>query len=214
MTRLVAQLLTLANLESGLVALELHPVDLRDIIGRLILAMQPQATHARVDLSARMGASPAPVLVDVDKLQQAFGNLVDNAIKHTPPGGKVTLELSNIHGGVLVKVIDTGEGIPAADLARVMERFYQIDKSRASNANPDERRGIGIGLAIARQIINAHRGGITIESMEGKGTTVLVSLPSNSSPYQQATSRTTQPLSSQTGTQSGEVSEQTTPARS
>src|SRR4029079_1621044 len=130
-------------------------VDLRDIIGTLILAMQPQAKQAQVELSARMGASPAPVLADVDKLQQAFGNLVDNAIKHTPRNGKVTLDLSNIAGGVLVIVIDTGEGIPAADLPRVMERFYQIDKSRATNANPDDRRGIGIGLAIARQIINA-----------------------------------------------------------
>ena len=134
MTRLVTELLTLANLESGLVTLELHPVDLRDIIGRLILAMQPQAKQAQIELSARMGSAPASVLADVDKLQQAFGNLVDNAIKHTPQGGKVKLDLSNLPGGVLVKVIDTGEGIPAADLPRVMERFYQIDKSRVSNA--------------------------------------------------------------------------------
>ena len=215
MTRLVSELLTLANLESGLVTLELHLVDLRDIIGTLILAMQPQAKQAQVELSARMGASPAPVLADVDKLQQAFGNLVDNAIKHTPRNGKVTLDLSNIAGGVLVKVIDTGEGIPAADLPRVMERFYQIDKSRATNANPDDRRGIGIGLAIARQIINAHRGGITIESTKGAGTTVLVSLPSAPPPQPQATSRrTTQKLNGNTTTSSNELTEPAPPARS
>ena len=215
MTRLVTELLTLANLESGLVTLELHPVDLRDIIGRLILAMQPQAKQAQIELSARMGASPAPVLADVDKLQQAFGNLVDNAIKHTPHGGKVTLVLSNIPGGFLVKVIDTGEGIPAADLPRVMERFYQIDKSRASNVNSDDRRGIGIGLAIARQIVNAHRGGITIESTEGKGTTVLVSLPGDTLRHPQAASRrTTQPLNGHTDTPSGKPAEQAPPARS
>jgi signal transduction histidine kinase len=215
MSRLVTELLTLANLESGLVTLELHPVDLRDIIGRLILAMQPQAKQAHIELSARMLSSPAPVLADVDKLQQAFGNLVDNAIKHTPQGGKVTLDLGNIPGGVLVKVIDSGEGIPAADLPRVMERFYQIDKSRASNANSDDRRGIGIGLAIARQIINAHRGGITIESTEGKGTTVLVSLPGDTSPHPPAASRrTTQPLNGHTDTPSGKPAERVPPARS
>jgi signal transduction histidine kinase len=214
MTRLVTELLTLANLESGLVTLELHPVDLRDIIGRLILAMQPQAKHAQIELSARMGPSPAPVLADVDKLQQAFGNLLDNAMKHTPHGGKVTLDVSNIQGGVLVKVIDTGEGIPAADLPRVMERFYQIDKSRASNTNADDRRGIGIGLAIARQIINAHRGGITIESTQGKGTTVLVSLPSDAAPRAQPTNRhTTQPLNGHAGTPSNELSEKVPRAR-
>ncbi len=215
MTRLVTELLTLANLESGLVSLELHPVDLRDIIGKLILAMQPQANQAQIDLSARRGAYPAPLLADVDKLQQAFGNIVDNAIKHTPRGGKVTLDLSNIPGGVLFKVTDTGEGIPAADLPRVMERFYQIDKSRAPNANPDDRRGIGIGLAIARQIINAHRGGITIESTVGTGTTVLVSLPSDTSPHPQATSRrATQPLNGHSSTPSNELTEQVPPARS
>lgn len=181
MTRLVTELLTLTNLESGLVTLELHPADLRDVIVKLVLAMQPQAQQSRVELSAKMGSSPAPVLADVDKLQQAFGNLVDNAIKHTPPGGNVTLEMSSIPGGVMVEVIDTGEGIPPADLPRVMERFYQVDKSRATDSNTTDSRSIGLGLTIAREIVNAHRGGLTIESKPGAGTTVFVSLPSRES---------------------------------
>jgi signal transduction histidine kinase len=140
--------------------------------------MQPQARDAGVTLGARLLVQEAPVLADVDKLKQAFGNLVDNAIKHTPPGGNVTLEMSRIPGGVLIKVIDTGKGIPPEELPRVMERFYRTDKARTTGglANADERR-IGLGLAIAREIVHAHRGGITIESTVGAGTTVLVSLP-------------------------------------
>ncbi len=178
MTRLVAELLTLARLESGLHSLEMRPVDLGEVITQLALAMQPQARDAGVTLSARLLVQDAIVLADVDKLKQAFGNLVDNALKHTPPGGKVTLEMSRIPGGVMVKVVDTGKGIPPDELPRVMERFYQIEKARTSSGlpNADERR-IGLGLAIAREIVNAHRGGITIESAVGVGTTVLVSLP-------------------------------------
>ena len=178
MTRLVAELLTLARLESGLHSLELHPVDLGEVVAQLALAMQPQARDAGVSLSARLLVQQAPVLADVDKLKQAFGNLVDNALKHTPPGGKVTLEMSRIPGGVMLKVIDTGKGISPQELPRVMERFYQIDKARTTGSLPsaDERR-IGLGLAIAREIVNAHRGGITIESAVGMGTTVFVSLP-------------------------------------
>jgi signal transduction histidine kinase len=178
MTRLVAELLTLARLESGLHSLELHPVDLGEALTQLALAMQPQAREAGVTLSARLLVQQAPVLADADKIKQALGNLVDNALKHTPAGGKVTLEMSRIPGGVLVKVVDTGKGISPEELPRVMERFYQIDKARSTGGlpNADERR-IGLGLAIAREIVNAHRGGITIESTMGVGTTVLVSLP-------------------------------------
>lgn len=178
MTRLVAELLTLARLESGLHSLELRAVDLGEVITQLALTMQPQARSAGVSLSARLLMHDANVLADVDKLMQAFGNLVDNALKHTPPGGQVTLEMSRIPGGVMLKVIDTGKGIPPEELPRVMERFYQIDKARSTGGLPgaDERR-IGLGLAIAREIVNAHRGGITIESTAGVGTTVIVSLP-------------------------------------
>lgn len=178
MTRLVAELLTLARLESGLHSLELRATDLGKVITQLALAMQPQAREAGVNLSARLLVQGVTVLADVDKLMQAFGNLIDNALKHTPAGGQVALEMSRIPGGVMVKVIDTGKGIAPEELPRVMERFYQIDKARSTGGlpNANERR-IGLGLAIAREIVNAHRGGITIESTVGAGTTVLVSLP-------------------------------------
>lgn len=170
MSRMVSELLNLTRLENGLSALHLQTADLGQVISQLVGAMQPQAIESGVKLKAKLGGSGATVLGDVDKLKQAFGNLIDNALKHTPDGGTVSVQVSDVPGGVEVLVQDTGEGIPPEDLPRVMERFYQIDKARSS-------RSIGLGLAIAREIIQAHRGQITIESAPGAGTTVKVVLP-------------------------------------
>lgn len=178
MARLVAELLTLARLESGLQSLDLRAADLGEVVTQLALSMQPQAREAGVSLSARVLVTGVSVMVDVDKLMQALGNLVDNAIKHTPPGGSVTLEMGRIPGAAMLRVIDTGNGIAPEELPRVMERFYQIDRARTTGGlGKEDARRIGLGLAIAREIVNAHRGGITIESKLGVGTTVLVSLP-------------------------------------
>jgi signal transduction histidine kinase len=173
MSRMVSQLLSLTQLQSGLRTLELRPVELGPLLGQLVLAMQPQASEAGVDLVAKFGLSSALVLGHADMLKQALGNLIDNALKHTPRGGTITLSLLPASNGVEVQVSDTGEGIPPADLQRVMERFYQVDKARG----PGQERSLGLGLAIAREIIETHHGQIRIESAEGKGTTVAVSLP-------------------------------------
>jgi signal transduction histidine kinase len=173
MSRMVSQLLSLTQLQSGLRTLELRPLELGPLLGQLVLAMQPQASEAGVELVARFGLSSALVLGHADMLKQAFGNLIDNALKHTPRGGTITVSLLPASNGVEVLVSDTGEGIPPADLQRVMERFYQVDKARS----PGHERSLGLGLAIAREIIETHHGHIRIESAEGKGTTVAVSLP-------------------------------------
>lgn len=173
MSRMVSQLLSLTQLQSGLRALELRPIELGPLLGQLVLAMQPQATEAGVDLVARFGVSSTLVLGNADMLKQAFGNLIDNALKHTPSGGTITVSLLPASHGVDIQVSDTGEGIPQADLQRVMERFYQVDKARS----PAHDRSLGLGLAIAREIAEKHHGQIRIESARGKGTTVVVSLP-------------------------------------
>ncbi|HEX8220629.1 MAG TPA: HAMP domain-containing sensor histidine kinase [Chloroflexia bacterium] len=172
MSRMVSQLLSLTQLQSGLRTLELRPVELGPLLGQLVLAMQPQASEAGVELVARFGVSSALVLGNTDMLKQAFGNLIDNALKHTPRGGTITVSLLPASNGVEVLVSDTGEGIPSADLQRVMERFYQVDKARS----PGHERSLGLGLAIAREIVESHHGQIRVESAEGKGTTVSVSL--------------------------------------
>jgi len=173
MSRLVDELLNLTRLESGLISLELHPADISQLVSQQVAAMQPQANTCGVHLVVSIQNGPnAIVLADVDRLKQAFGNLIDNALKHTPEGGYVSVEVSSVQQGVQVLVRDTGEGIPHEDLARVMERFYQVDKARSSGS-----RSLGLGLAIAREIVQAHRGQISVESRVGAGTTFRIVLP-------------------------------------
>ena len=103
---------------------------------------------------------------------QAFTNLVDNALKFTPANGEVVIRAGQAAGQVEISVSDTGPGIPDEDLPRIFDRFYQTDKSRSR-----ERRGSGLGLSIAREIIQAHRGTISTHSLPGKGSTFTVTLP-------------------------------------
>jgi signal transduction histidine kinase len=177
MSRMVGQLLSLTQLQSGLRTIELRHTELGPLLGQLVLAMQPQAEAAGVDLVARFAVNAAVVLGHADMLKQAFGNLIDNALKHTPGGGTITVSLLPASNGVDVVISDTGRGIPAAELQRVMERFYQVDKARS----PGGDRNLGLGLAISREIVQAHHGEIRIESVEGHGTTVYVSLPAATS---------------------------------
>jgi two-component system phosphate regulon sensor histidine kinase PhoR len=113
------------------------------------------------------------VLGDGDRLAQVFTNLIDNALKFTPAGGRVTIALGSVDGGVQVSVRDTGPGIEADQLERVFERFYQVDRSRRGGTG----RGVGLGLAIAHQIVIAHAGKIWVESHPGQGSCFMVKLP-------------------------------------
>lgn len=179
MSRLVSELLNLTKLENGLSSLELQSVDVGLVLSQLVMAMQPQAEHSDVRLMMRMARQEAVLMADVDRLKQAFGNLIDNALKHTPSGGVVTVDVSVVPEGVQVMVVDTGRGIPPEDLPRVMERFYQIDKARTAQGTVSGSRSLGLGLAIAREIVQAHRGQISIESQVGVGTAVRIILPSD-----------------------------------
>jgi two-component system sensor histidine kinase ResE len=140
--------------------------------------MQPQAEQAGVTLSAQFKASNTLMLADVDRLKQALANLVENALKYTSAGGTVTLRMLDAPGAVTIEIADTGKGIPEEDLKRVTERFYQVDKSRTQEA---EGRSLGLGLAIAQEIVHAHGGQISVSSREGVGTTVSVTLPAQES---------------------------------
>jgi signal transduction histidine kinase len=113
------------------------------------------------------------VRADHDRLLQVLINLVDNAVKYTPPGGAVTVQARRTGDGrVALSVSDTGIGIPRADLPRITERFYRVDKARSR-----ELGGTGLGLAIVKHLVLAHGGDLAIESEEGRGTTVRVLLP-------------------------------------
>jgi two-component system OmpR family sensor kinase len=204
MVRMVEELLDLARIESGQMILDQRPLDLRELVGGVVQALAPVAAEKRVTLQANFPELP-PVLGDGDRLAQVFTNLLDNALKYTSEGDRVQVAAQVLkaqprpqrarpqRGGVLarpdastlvslrtdfveVSIADTGRGIPAEDLPRIFERFYQADKARTS------RRGSGLGLAIAKEIIEAHGGRIGIESVEGLGTRITVALPVSTLP--------------------------------
>ena len=180
MRRLVDELLDLARLEAGQVTLARDAVDVAELLRGCAARFTPQSEQAGVVLEVQLPPSLPLVVGDADRLGEVFGNLVDNALKHArsaSDGGRVVLCAEQQRGHVVCSVTDNGCGIPAEDLPRVFERFYQVDKSRA-------RRGssVGLGLAIAREIIQAHGGQIGVESVEGLGTRFSVELPAGSYP--------------------------------
>ncbi len=172
MHRLVLELLDLARLDSGSFEFERASVDLPALLESVVTKLSPQAMAAKVILTLNIG--PLSGLIgDGDRLAQVFTNLVENAIKHTPEQGDVRVVAIPGDGMIEISVIDTGEGIPSEDLSRIFERFYQVDKSRPGG----RRRGAGLGLAIAREIIQAHGGSLTAKSVTGQGSVFVVKLP-------------------------------------
>lgn len=170
LTGLVSSLLVLARTESGQLVPERSEFDLRETIEAINEQYAPLAREAGVVLHADTG--PARIEADEDLLVQVLVNLVDNAITHTPPAGSVTVGCHTAGSLVHLWVSDTGCGIPAADQARVFDRFYRVDVSRA-RANG----GAGLGLAICKAIVEAHHGTLTLSSQVGEGTRVALALP-------------------------------------
>jgi len=168
LTRLVADLLALARADAG-VALRHQTVDL-DAVALDAFRSAGQLAHDQE--LALDTLEPVQVIGDADRLKQLLLILLDNALKYTPSGGHVTIGLRQCVGGSEITVQDTGVGIAAEDLPRVFERFYRADPARSRDAG-----GTGLGLPIARWIVEQHRGSIHIASVPGKGTTVTVSLP-------------------------------------
>ncbi|MGD8456876.1 MAG: HAMP domain-containing sensor histidine kinase [Anaerolineales bacterium] len=172
MHRLVLDLLDLARLDAGTADLERAPLDLAQLLRAVAERFTPQSQEAQVYLSTEIGELPS-FIGDGDRLSQVFTNLVDNALKHTPQGGQVAIRAHRNGEWVQVSVADTGPGIPPEELTRIFERFYQLDKARKGGAG----RGVGLGLSIARQIIQAHNGTLSAQSKAGEGSVFIVSLP-------------------------------------
>jgi len=172
MHRLVVDLLDLARLDSGVAGLRSEPVNLRALLDLVVEKFSLQA--ARGQISIELTAPELPEIQgDGDRIVQVFTNLVDNALKHTPPGGQVTIHAQSQGNYVEISVADTGPGIPEEEQVRIFERFYQVDKARAKGTAP----GVGLGLAIAAEIIQAHKGSIGLKSSAGRGSVFVVKLP-------------------------------------
>jgi len=176
MDRLVLDLLDLARFDAGTIDLQRQPVNLKDLLRHVVEKFTFQAQQQQVGLSFDQAGSTSNLpayLGDGDRLVQVFTNLVDNALKHTPAGGKVTVQTRLAPPHIEISVTDTGVGIPTEELARIFDRFYQVDKSRPGGKG----RGVGLGLAIAQEIVQTHGGMLTAQSKPAQGSVFVVKLP-------------------------------------
>jgi len=175
MMQMVAELTELSRIESGRGNLKPEMFNLNSLVEEVIARFKPQAERKNVTMSADLFNKLPIVQADKDRIYQVITNLVHNAIKFTSQNGKVNISTELSENSVLVKVSDTGIGISPEDLPHIFERFYKADKARAGE-------GAGLGLAIAKHVIQTHGGSIWVESEEGKGSTFFFTLPLKSRP--------------------------------
>jgi len=171
MQTLVTELLDLDRIESGLDQLS-EPIDLAALAAAIVLDYADSARLKRQQLELQPDADLPIIHGDPLRLKLALGNLIHNAVKYTPEGGQITVRISRAEQHVLIEVQDTGYGIPAAARAKVFQRFF-----RAKAPGTEDITGTGLGLSLAKAVIDQHRGKITVESETGQGTTFRVWLP-------------------------------------
>ncbi len=177
LNRLVEDLRTLSNAEAGQLSLRRQTVDLARVATRQRAAQFVQFQQKGVDLTLHVDDPLPTVLGDEERLGQVLGNLLANALRHTPAGGSVDLRLSAANSHVEIAVVDNGEGVDADDLPHIFDRFYRGDRSRSRQTG-----GSGLGLSIVRQLVNAHGGAIQMQSPPAEhtqGTGIYIRLPAN-----------------------------------
>ncbi|MHB0857810.1 MAG: sensor histidine kinase [Anaerolineae bacterium] len=173
--RLVDDLRDLALAEAGQLPLEYAEISLDDLVRRTMAGFLPRARQKQVALESDLADANVLVKADAQRLEQVLGNLLDNALRHTPAGGIVRVSVRGEGNRVALEVTDTGAGIAPKDRARVFDRFYRADKARSRAEG-----GSGLGLSIAKRLVEAHGGTIAVESTPGAGSTFTVLLPSAS----------------------------------
>lgn len=167
---LIDDLFELSRIESGNLELRLATVPLSELVVETVDALRVQAEERGIELRARC-AAVAPLPLDGPRMQRVLVNLIQNALHHTPPGGQVQIEVAPAGGHVQLAVSDTGEGVAPEDQPFIFDQFYRGEKSRSRDSG-----GAGLGLAIARGIVEAHRGSIRVESRPGQGSRFVVTL--------------------------------------
>ena len=177
LARLVEDLQELTLAEAGQLTLLRQPADVADIARRAASAAQPQAETRGLTIETSLPDRPATADVDPERIGQVLRNLLSNAIIHTPEGGRITVELKDEGHELRLAVVDTGAGIPPDDLPYVFERFYRVDRSRVRATG-----GAGLGLTIAKRLVEAHGGTIEVESELSKGSRFTFTLPKKAPP--------------------------------
>jgi len=182
LNRLIEDFRNLPPAEAGELTLTRRPTPPGDLLERAVAAQTPRALQQNISLQTQIEPGLPEIDVDPDRIAQVLGNLLDNALRHTPSGGGVMCQVIAKHGRtvpgrlpspVTFSIADTGPGIAPEDLPHIFDRFYRADKARARS---NEQGGSGLGLAIARSIVEAHGGRIWAESQPGRGAQFFVEL--------------------------------------
>jgi two-component system phosphate regulon sensor histidine kinase PhoR len=172
LSQLVNDLFELSQIDAGLLKLHTNAVLLQKLIPDTLETMTAQAASYGLTLKGDIDQGLPPVIVDRSRVQRVLFNLIQNAIRHTPPDGSIDISAVDNGEEVVVHVADTGEGIPADDVLKVFERHFRSDQSRSRQYG-----GSGLGLSISRGIIEAHGGHIWVESNPGRGSVFSFTLP-------------------------------------
>jgi len=169
MNRLIGDLLDMKRMENGRLAVEPKPVRAGVLLTEAAEMLRPLAAAEGIELTLDIPDELPVVAADANRLQQVLSNLIGNAIKFTPKGGRISLRGARTEKDVCIAISDTGPGIPAEQLPHIFGQFWQGKRA--------DRRGIGLGLGIAKGIVEAHDGTIWVESMVGAGSTFYFTLP-------------------------------------
>jgi signal transduction histidine kinase len=174
LSALINDLFELSQLETGQVQLQLDAVNLNDLLSDVLESMQPEAKAKEIAIKGMFSEDLPIIKAEFVKIQRVLFNLVQNALRHTPAHGSISLATKVVSQGVQVEVVDTGDGIAPEDLPHIFDQFFRGEKSRSR-----ETGGAGLGLAIAKRIIEAHNGNIWVESQLDQGTCFSFVLPSS-----------------------------------
>ncbi len=172
LARLVNDLRDLSSAESGQLKLQKTATDIVDLVKRGLAAAGVRATEKNISLDFKAAVDIPDLEIDPVRIEQVVGNLLANAIRHTPKGGSICVTLNTKNDNLMLSVSDSGEGIPPEHLPHIFERFYRVGASRARSEG-----GTGLGLAIVKQMVEAHGGSVWAESQLGEGSTFYVRLP-------------------------------------
>jgi len=173
LNRLVDDLLTLSGIELGEAPLRPERLAVGEVLDRTLAVVAERIAEKRLNIIRKIDADLPPIRADRDRLVQILLNLLDNAVKFTPAEGTITVAaLPGAEGELIVRIADTGVGIPKGEIPRLGERFYRADKTRSR-----ELGGTGLGLSIVKHLMKMHRGRMSIESTPGRGTTVSLHFP-------------------------------------
>jgi signal transduction histidine kinase len=170
--RMVAEIRQMSSLEAGQAKLDLAPLDMQSLVDETLAVIAPECEHKGITVHNDIPNDTPAVLADGDRITQVLLNLLDNARRHTSEGGMLRVSAQVSGPSLFIWILDTGTGINRQDLPHIFERFYRADRARATTTG-----GSGLGLAIVKAIITAHRGNVWAESIAGKGTRIMFTLP-------------------------------------